>query len=169
VLHFFVDMFQWNSNYFDWAGGNTGSWIAPVVVCVPARAGDSLAQTSYPLGHYSSDQYSGGTAVFSGFQPMSPRTVDGVLVRVTTSQGTYRIHMLWSRFSSCADGSAQCGSFSTGFVESDVPSVGASIESSAGADYTYQAPYVTYGEAANGTATGTVTITIPASAITTVQ
>jgi hypothetical protein len=140
-------------------------------VCVPARAGDSLAQTSYPLGHYSSEQYggTGGTAVFSGFDFASPRSVDGVLVRVATSQGTYRIHMLWSRFPSCANGAAWCGGRSVGYVESDVPSVGASLESSAGADYTYQAPYVTYGEKDNGTATGIVTITIPASAITTVQ
>ena len=156
--------YQWFGPYYDPTTGTS----TPATVCVPAKATDSLASSSYTAPVYSSDQYVGGTAVFSGIQALSPQNVNGVLLRVTTTAGTYRIHVLSAQYSKCADGSTSCGSQTTGFDASTVNSIGATLEASgaAAADYTFQMPYVPYG---TGAATGTASVAIPASAITTLQ
>ena len=162
--------YEWKGPYYD---PNTDTFD-PATVCVPAKATDSLALASYTLPVYSSDY---GSAMFSGWQVLSPQTVDGVMLRVTTSAGTYRIHALGVQYSKCADGSASCGSQDVGFVASRVRTVGATLESSGGADvdYSLQIPYMPYGATAmDGTATaadatGVATVTIPATAISTLQ
>jgi hypothetical protein len=119
---------------------------------------NGLPVGTYTLTRGSSVKFNSALAVLS--------QIEGAVVRVKTSLGTYRIHVIATRLYSCPLGSTWCGSSNSPnySVESDIPAIGASLESSASADYTYQAPYVPYSAAAlsgTGTATGAITIQIP--------